>query len=135
LRYSVVRLATSVLSLALVGAGLGAFLPAISKAQSAPPASPAASPSAAGSAAATAAFSVDTKNFAYVPPSITVPAGSKVVFTNSDTVAHTVTASDGSFDSKNMDPKSTWSHVFAKAGTYAYVCAYHAFMKGTVIVK
>ena len=129
------RLATSLLTIALVAAGAGAFVPALTKAQSAPPASPAASPSAAGSAGASAAYSVDTNDFLFVPASITVPAGSTVVFKNSDTVAHTVTASDGSFDSKNMDPKATWSHVFAKAGTYAYVCAYHAFMKGTVVVK
>jgi len=34
-----------------------------------------------------------------------------------------------------MDNGTTWSHVFAKAGTYKYFCAYHSYMRGTVIVK
>ncbi|MBD5635002.1 MAG: hypothetical protein IAI49_11035, partial [Candidatus Eremiobacteraeota bacterium] len=54
---------------------------------------------------------------------------------NSDTTAHTVTAADKSFDSGNMTQGASWSHVFAKAGTYTYVCTYHSYMEGTVVVK
>jgi plastocyanin len=34
-----------------------------------------------------------------------------------------------------MDQGATWSHVFKTAGTYAYVCAYHSYMTGTIVVK
>jgi plastocyanin len=34
-----------------------------------------------------------------------------------------------------MPQNATWSHIFAKAGTYTYVCAYHSYMQGTVTVK
>jgi plastocyanin len=78
---------------------------------------------------------VDTKNFAYAPADLTVSPGTTVVFKNSDTIAHTVTASDKSFDSGDMPQNATWSHIFAKAGTYTYVCAYHSYMQGTVTVK
>ena len=79
--------------------------------------------------------SVDTKNYAYAPATVEIAAGTTVVFKNSDAVAHTVTASDKSFDSGDMAQGATWSHVFATAGTYAYVCAYHRYMQGTVVVK
>ncbi len=82
-----------------------------------------------------AAATIDTKNFAYAPATITVHPGDTVVFKNSDSTAHTVTASDKSFDSGNMDRGATWSHVFSKAGTYAYLCSYHTYMQGTIVVK
>ena len=92
-------------------------------------ADPVASPSATAQAA------VDTKNFAYMPSEISVAAGTTVVFKNSDSVAHTVSATDESFDSGDMAPGASWSHLFAKAGTYTYLCTYHRYMQGTVIVK
>ena len=93
------------------------------------------SPSASPSAAAAIVTSVDTKDFAYKPATLTVPTGTKVTFKNSDAIAHTVTALDKSFDSGNLDQNATWSHVFDKAGTYKYTCTYHAYMHGTVVVK
>jgi plastocyanin len=86
-------------------------------------------------AQASPAATVDTKNYAYSPDPVTVHAGDTVLFKNSDSVAHTVTASDQSFDSDKMDHGATWSHVFAKAGTYTYFCAYHTYMRGTIVVK
>lgn len=121
-----------VLAIAVLGSGVFAFVPhedVTGAAREASP-TPIASPDAATSVA-----TVDTKNFAYLPLELTVAPGTPVRFTNSDTVDHTVTAADGSFDSKNMTTGQTWTHVFEKAGTYAYVCAYHRYMKGTIFVK
>jgi plastocyanin len=84
---------------------------------------------------------VDTVKFAYTPETVTVKAGDTVLFKNDDSTAHTILSEDKGadgkalFDSGNMDQGQTWAHVFAKAGTYKYVCAYHAFMRGTVIVQ
>jgi plastocyanin len=86
-------------------------------------------------AAPATATVVHIKNFAYVPPTITVKAGDTVSFVNDDSTPHTVTASDKSFDSGNMDQNATWKYTYAKAGTYAYICTYHPYMKGTVVVK
>lgn len=97
-------------------------------------ADPAAAPSAAPAASA-APLTVDTKNFAYSPDPLTVNVGDTVTFKNSDTASHTVTAADGSFDSGNMDQGATWKHVFKKAGTYKYICKYHSYMSGTIVVK
>ncbi len=106
--------------------------------------SPAPSTAAEASAAAvtpTPAKNVDvnTFHFAYSPDPVMIGIGTKVTFKNSDETAHTVTSADGgdkpAFDSGDMPQNATWSHVFAKAGTYKYFCRYHTYMKGTVIVK
>ena len=121
-------LRTAILT-AIAAAFVWSFVPRAIRAQS-----PAPSPAVAASPGAAAPV-VDTKNFAYLPATLTVAAGTKVVFKNSDSTAHTISASDKSFDSGNMDQGATWSHVFTKAGTYTYTCAYHSYMQGTIVVK
>jgi len=79
----------------------------------------------------------NTNSPGYSPDTITVVIGmnSTVTWVNQDSVPHTVTATDKSFDSGNMDPGRTWTHTFTLPGTYAYYCIYHAqWMKGKVIV-
>ncbi len=72
----------------------------------------------------------------YSPSTITVVIGvnNTVRWVNNDTAPHTVTATDHSFDSGNLNPGDTWTYTFTKPGTYTYVCTYHPWMKGTVIV-
>ena len=89
----------------------------------------------ADSSTGSAAAVVHTKDFVYAPASLTVKTGDSVQFVNDDQVAHTVTATDKSFDSGNMDQHATWTHTFSKAGTYAYLCTYHPYMKGTIVVS
>jgi plastocyanin len=73
-------------------------------------------------------------NFAFKPASLTVHAGDRVTFVNDDSDAHTVTALDRSFSSPGLDTGDRWSYTFAKAGTFAYVCGLHPYMKGTIVV-
>jgi len=122
-----VNLATSLLAAAVVATGISAFASNPTRADVPASASP--------SASAVKPGTVAIKDFAYAPPTITVSAGATVTFKNVDSIAHTVSADDKSFDSGNMDQNGTWSHVFATAGTYKYTCAYHAFMHGTIVVK
>jgi plastocyanin len=84
---------------------------------------------------ALAVFTVHIKDFKFVPPALTVPAGSTVTFVNDDTEPHTATADDKSFDSEAIDTSETWKHTFAKPGTFAYFCEMHPMMKGTLTVK
>ena len=97
--------------------------------EASPEASPVASPVAGGETAVTIV------GFAFAPPEIEVAAGSTVTWTNQDQVPHTATADDGSFDSGTIDTDGSFSHTFDTAGAYAYVCAFHSNMKGTVVVK
>ena len=80
-----------------------------------------------------------TQGLNYVPVTVTVANGGTVVWTNNDPSPHTVTSTSvpsgaGTFDSGNMNVNATFSHKFTVAGTYQYVCSYHPWMHGTVVV-
>lgn len=78
---------------------------------------------------------VTIADFNYEPADLAVAAGTTVTFTNEDGFAHTVTAKDKSFDSGNLDEGATFEHTFEEPGTYAYLCAIHNSMTGTVTVS
>ena len=80
----------------------------------------------------------DVNSPGYEPQTVTVVIGvnNTVVWSNSDTIFHTVTATDGSYNSGTIFSGQDWSHTFVKPGVYSYYyCQYHPWMKGTVIVK
>jgi plastocyanin len=83
---------------------------------------------------AAAATSVTIKDFAFAPRSISVHVGDSITWTNQDSAPHTATANDGSFETGSLSKGKSGSHTFTKAGTFAYICAIHPSMKGTVTV-
>jgi plastocyanin len=119
------------IALAACGGSSATVAPAVPAAPTAAPASeaPASEAPAAGGSA------VSIKNFAFNPGSITVAAGTTVTWTNDDTTGHTVTADDGSFDSKTVAAGATFSQAFATAGTFTYHCTIHTNMTATVVVQ
>jgi plastocyanin len=70
----------------------------------------------------------------YAPEAMHVQPGSWVVWSNAGTDTHTVTAVDGAFDSRELNPSEGFSWYFTTPGTYAYVCALHPWMQGSVVV-
>lgn len=87
-----------------------------------------------GGAGSGAVVSASMVNFAFVPAKITVAAGGTVTWTNTDQVAHTVTADNGSFGSGQIAPGATFSRTFTRPGTYAFHCSIHPSMTGTITV-
>jgi plastocyanin len=77
---------------------------------------------------------VHIRAFAFVPARLTVRPGTVVKFVNDDAEAHTVTAKDRSFDSQGLDTGEAWGYRFATTGTFAYFCALHPYMRGTIVV-
>jgi|ERR1700680_1772639 len=75
------------------------------------------------------------ENYTFKAATITVTAGTTVVWKNLDDDPHTVTAVDGSFDSKGLAQGDTFTHLFSKPGKYSYYCKVHPMMRGTIIVK
>jgi predicted lipoprotein with Yx(FWY)xxD motif/plastocyanin len=73
-------------------------------------------------------------DFEFSPPTLTVAAGTTVTWTNGGAVPHTVTADDGSFESGRLTSRDRFSRAFETAGTFAYHCAIHPQMTGTVVV-
>lgn len=78
---------------------------------------------------------VTIADFKFMPPRISVAAGTKLVFANDDTAAHTATADDRSFDTGSIRRGKRGSVTLDKPGTFAYICDFHPFMKGTVVVE
>lgn len=78
---------------------------------------------------------VDILDFNFAPPDVKVKTGQTVTWTNRDSFDHTVTAKDRSYDSANMAQGKTFSHTYDRPGTYAYFCAIHNSMTGTVVVE
>ena len=74
------------------------------------------------------------KNFSFQPGSINVTNGTTVTWANDDPAAHTVTSSDGIFNSGNIAPGAVFNFTFTKPGKYEYQCLIHPSMVGNVIV-
>ncbi|MFA6999782.1 MAG: cupredoxin domain-containing protein [Candidatus Paceibacterota bacterium] len=78
---------------------------------------------------------IDIKNFAFNPETLNVKIGTKVIWTNNDNVAHTVTSdSDNLLNSPTLSPGQSFSFTFTKIGTTNYHCNIHKTMKGSIIV-
>jgi plastocyanin len=101
--------------------GLSLVVPVPAGAQSPQPAKP--------------ALTVHIKDYAFGPKAAHIRVGDTVMFVNDDDETHTVTAADGTFDSKGLAEKATFSHTFTKPGTYAYHCTIHTSMKGSIVVE
>ncbi|HVA74086.1 MAG TPA: cupredoxin domain-containing protein [Acidimicrobiales bacterium] len=92
-------------------------------------------PSSSSTTATQSANEVVIKNFAFVPHTITVKAGTTVTWVNEDSVVHTVVADHDTFpSSSNLNQGGKYSHTFNTPGTYPYICGVHKYMTGTVVV-
>ena len=95
-------------------------------------------PARAASAAASKAQTqqVEIRNFAFAPKSLTVSAGTRVMWTNRDEEPHVITSAGSKFpSSKGLDTGDSYAVTFSKPGTYAYYCSIHPMMVGTIIVQ
>ena len=77
-------------------------------------------------------ISVEITGFTFVPATITISKGTTVIWTQGDSVTHTVTGTD--FDSGGLSQGQTFSHTFNDEGTFNYGCTIHPTMTGKVIV-
>jgi plastocyanin len=74
-------------------------------------------------------------NFNFNPDPVSVPVGGSVIWVNTDTMIHTATADNGSFDTGNIPGGASSQPIkFNAAGSVPYHCTPHPFMTGTVIV-
>ncbi len=73
--------------------------------------------------------------YAYHPATITVAVGTRVTFSNHDQTAHTATSTMPAFDTGTVKGGQSAAVVLRKPGVYSYYCQFHAFMRGTIVVK
>lgn len=85
-------------------------------------------------AAGAATHTVTIEGMQFVPATLGVKKGDRVVWKNKDVVPHTATAKGG-FDSRSIAAGKSWSHVARKPGRHEYVCSFHPGMKATLVVQ
>ena len=77
---------------------------------------------------------VKMEKLGFVPAEITAHVGDTIEWVNSDFVAHTATARDGSWDV--LIPVNAKKTVVLKAeGTVDYYCKFHPNMTGRILVS
>ncbi|QCP54663.1 hypothetical protein FAZ95_38000 [Trinickia violacea] len=75
------------------------------------------------------------KNFMFSPMSITVKAGTTVIWKNKDGEPHSIVNDAGLFHSSALDEDDTYQFKFDKPGVYNVRCGIHPYMKGTITVQ
>ncbi|MDR3687448.1 MAG: cupredoxin domain-containing protein [Coriobacteriia bacterium] len=78
---------------------------------------------------------VNITDTAFVPSTVTIKAGSQVVWQNTSLTPESIVLNDGSLTSPTMSPGDVARHVFSKAGTFGYHSLQHPTVGGTVIVQ
>jgi plastocyanin len=78
---------------------------------------------------------VSIRGLAFHVPTDTITLGTTVEWKNDDPLAHTVTATDGGFQSPLIESGQTWRHTFTSPGTYTFYCTPHPFMRGVIVVR
>jgi predicted lipoprotein with Yx(FWY)xxD motif len=74
-------------------------------------------------------ITINVQNFAFDPKDLTIPAGTTVIWHNSDSATHTVTSDTGLFDG-NLPGGADFQFTFSQPGTYPYYCKPHGGMGG-----
>jgi plastocyanin len=92
-------------------------------------------PSASVAAAQIVEPQVGALSWGFSPDTVTVKVGDSITWTNTGSLQHSVTADDGSFNSGLLSTGQTFTQSFNTAGTFAYHCAPHPWMKATVVVQ
>ncbi|HST08070.1 MAG TPA: cupredoxin family copper-binding protein, partial [Gemmatimonadaceae bacterium] len=74
-------------------------------------------------------------NFKFAPATLTVRAGTKVVWINNDDVPHLIVNVQNKFrQSPVLDSDQRFATTLTKPGTYDYFCSLHPMMQGKIIV-
>src|SRR5438034_10866200 len=78
---------------------------------------------------------IEIKDFAFNPQTITVKSGEKITWTNRDEEPHTVVSVEKQFKkSSALDTDQTFTITAGAPGTYTYFCSVHPKMTGTIVV-
>jgi plastocyanin len=74
-------------------------------------------------------------NFNFAPATLTVKAGTKVTWINTDDVPHLIVNVQGAFKSSPvLDSDQRYTVALVKPGTYDYFCSLHPKMQGKIVV-
>ncbi len=77
----------------------------------------------------------DPTQWGYDPKTFTLQTGQAITFTNSGKIAHTVTQSQGAFDTGFLAGGDSRTLTFDAPGTYPYFCQPHPWMQAMIVVE
>jgi plastocyanin len=73
--------------------------------------------------------------YSFSPAALTITKGTTVEWTNMSDAPHTVTGDTNAFSTtSNLTQNQTFMFTFNTAGTFAYHCNIHTYMKATITV-
>ena len=78
---------------------------------------------------------IEIKDFAFNPQTITVKSGQTITWINRDEEPHTIVSVEKQFKkSSALDTDQTFTITTGAPGTYTYFCSVHPKMTGTIVV-
>lgn len=75
----------------------------------------------------------DIDTWVFDPSAVEARVGDSIVWTNMGALEHTVTARH--FDSRTLAPGASFSWTATDVGQIPYVCDFHTWMTGTIVVS
>ena len=79
---------------------------------------------------------IEIKEFAFNPQTLTVKSGQKITWINHDEEPHTVVSVGKKFQkSSALDTDQEFTITAGAPGTYEYFCSVHPKMTGTIVVE
>ena len=77
---------------------------------------------------------VTINDFTFKPATMTVRAGTRIVWRNDDDIPHSLVDTQGKFHSRALDTADMFGFTFDQVGTFEYFCGLHPHMTGKVVV-
>lgn len=87
-----------------------------------------------GSGLAAEPTEIHIDNFTFTPQTITVPAGTTIVWGNRDDTPHRIVATGNEFRSPVLDTDEKFTWTAGQPGRISYFCSMHPHMTGTIVV-
>ena len=79
---------------------------------------------------------ISIMDYSFKIAELTINVGDTVIWTNKDSVKHTVTSDSGDeLGSELLSKDKSYSHTFNSKGEFGYHCTPHSYMKGKIVVK
>ncbi len=131
---SLLLAAAITLVLAACGGGPAATTPSPT---TAPTTAPTPTPATSPTPVAVVNVKILEKNerYSFSPATLTIKAGTEVIWTNTTDAPHTVTSNTNAFTASSPFKKNaTFMTIFTTPGTYMYHCSIHTYMMATITV-
>jgi len=118
--------------LALAGCGGTAATGGPSVVASVAPAVTSGAVAACAPSTGTGTVAVSIVDFSFAPAAISAKVGDIITFTNNGAKSHSATLNEGDCGTGILAGGTSGGLTFSKAGTYAFHCAVHSSMTGTI---